>query len=833
MQEQMMNRQDILQRRLNRGLYVLLVVLFIVSGAAIIAFDTLKPSDSKLALEVGQAAPRDVLAPRSLQYESDVLLKSKREGEVAAVRPVYDPPDKSIGSERAQLARQVLDYIENVRYDDFATREQKRADLEAITALSLSRPVIDAILNIDDNEKWRDIDRQIIRLLERVMAGEVREDNIQSIKDTLPNLISATYNETEVKIIQEIVGDLMRANTFYNEELTRQQQIKAAEGVPAEMRTFVKGQMIIREGEIATEAHIEALDRFGLLEVKERKTAHFAGGLVAMVLLTAMLGAYIYKFYPDIITNSSFMILLGLLFLLFLGAAQIVDSNDAIQPYFFPGAALAFLVATLVGSQLAIVMNMVLAGLAGYMTGSSLEFGVIIGFSGTLGVLALGRTERINAYFVAGGVVCVASAMIAGLFALGADSSVDFFTVFLQVMGAVVNGTFSAAVALVGLYVISNVMNIPTSLKIVELLQPNHPLLQRLLREAPGTYQHSLQVANLAELGAEQIDANASLLRAAAMYHDVGKILNPHFFVENQADGVNSHEALDDPMQSARIIIGHATEGARLARRYRLPARIREFIMEHHGTTQVMYFYKQAQEQAEQMGETVDMEDFTYPGPRPSSRETAILMLADGCESSVRARRPQSREDIQETVDYIFEARLQSGQLDDSGLTLSDLRALRDTFLAALQGVFHPRIAYPGTPGQDALAAGAGELAQLQAGEQPGTDTPATEAARSFGGVMAAIVPSDSSTDTAESGPDASDTDEPPATVAAAASDGDTPPAGATDEAPAQDTEPDDSAADEKGATSLATAEGQAEHAETQAEAEEEEQEEQDRSPEV
>ncbi len=301
---------------------------------------------------------------------------------------------------------------------------------------------------------------------------------------------------------------------------------------------------------------------------------------------------------------------------------------------------------------------------------------------------------------MAGSVVGASGIGIAIFFALGADSPPDPIVVLAQMVGSAINGLLSAAVALAGLYVISNVLNIPTSLKIAELMQPNHPLLQRLLREAPGTYQHSLQVANLAELGAQRVNANASLLRVAAMYHDVGKILNPHFFVENQADGVNPHDTLDDPLQSARIILGHVTEGVRLARQYRLPNRIREFIAEHHGTTRVAYFYRQAEKRAENASEPVDDGPFTYPGPRPRSRETAILMLADGCESSVRARRPQSKEDIQEAVDHIFETRLRSGQLDESNLTLNDLRLLRDTFLTALQGMFHPRIAYPGTPSQ-------------------------------------------------------------------------------------------------------------------------------------
>lgn len=731
-------RQEQVQRWLHTAVYAVLLGAFVVGGASIIAYDVLIPSNAKVALEEGDVAPQDILAPRSLQYASDVLTEAKRDAEVAAVRPVYDPPDPGVEAEQSQLARQILDYIENVRYDAFATPEQKREDIEAITELNLDDSVITALLSIEDDTTWRAIDAQVMRLLERVMSGEVREDNLQSRRDNLPNLISASYSESEVKVITGIVGNLIRVNTFYNEELTRQAQEEARRSVPDEVRTFVRGQMIIREGEIATAAHIEALDRFGLLKVSRRQVERFVAGLLAMTLVTVVLGTYTWQFYPHVVTDPQFATLLGLLFLLFLSGAQAIDADGRVQPYYFPGAALALLVTTLVGAQLAIVMTMALAALAGFMGGQSLEFAVLVAVAGTLGVMSLGRTERLNAYFVAGGVVAIAAISNAVLFALGLDGPVDAFTLLSQIAGSLANGMLSAALALVGLYLISNVLNIPTSLKIVELMQPNHPLLQRLLREAPGTYQHSLQVANLSELGAQQINANASLVRVAAMYHDVGKILNPHFFVENQADGVNPHDGLDDPWQSARIIIGHVAEGDRLARRYRLPNRIRDFIMEHHGTTQVAYFYQKAVQRAQDSGEDVDPADFTYPGPRPQSRETAILMLADGCESSVRGRRPQSKQDIQETVDYIFDTRMQSRELDDSGLTLSDVRLLRDAFLTALQGVFHPRIAYPGAPGQGAEALPAGDVASLPPGAvesapKPVPDAPAQQPKSSDG----------------------------------------------------------------------------------------------------
>jgi putative nucleotidyltransferase with HDIG domain len=249
-------------------------------------------------------------------------------------------------------------------------------------------------------------------------------------------------------------------------------------------------------------------------------------------------------------------------------------------------------------------------------------------------------------------------------------------------------------------------MNLTTSLKLVELMQPNQPLLQRLLREAPGTYQHSLQVANLAELATERIGGNATLVRVAAMYHDVGKMLNPHFFVENQADGFNPHDMLDDPLQSARLIIAHVTEGDRMARRYRLPQRIREFIREHHGTTKPIFFYHKAIERAGGDTAQVDVGDFTYPGPRPQSKETAILMLADGTESAARAIRPRTEAEVGEVIHMIFERALQEEQLDECSLTLKDLKTIQQSFIETLQGVYHPRIAYPiAQPKKAALSA--------------------------------------------------------------------------------------------------------------------------------
>jgi len=217
--------------------------------------------------------------------------------------------------------------------------------------------------------------------------------------------------------------------------------------------------------------------------------------------------------------------------------------------------------------------------------------------------------------------------------------------------------------------------------------------LRQLLLKAPGTYHHTILVSNLGERAAEAVGADPLLTRVGAYYHDIGKTLRPYFFVDNQTDGVNPHDRLD-PHTSAQIIISHVKDGLEMARRHRLPLRLQDFIPEHHGTTLVSFFYHKALEQAGK-DEAVDESRFRYPGPRPRSKETAIIMLADGCESAVRATRPGSREEIDCIVRKLINGRLADGELDESNLTLRDLDHIRQAFVKTLQGIHHPRIQYP------------------------------------------------------------------------------------------------------------------------------------------
>jgi putative nucleotidyltransferase with HDIG domain len=689
-----------------RGVQVLTVVgsaiLFAAVATVIMSFNTFFLDRSVAALDIRDIAPRDIYAPLSLTWESEVLTEQGRVQEVAGVEDVYNLPDANVARQQTQIARQILDFINNIRRDPYGTTEQRIGDLQQITALDLSQGVLQNILEMDE-ETWRSVDEQIMDVLERVMQQSIREGDLPSVISRLPTQVSVRFNIQETGVITSVVGDLVRPNTFINLEQTDEARETASENFQPVSRTFVAGQRVVEQGNRLTPADLEALQQLGILDVspEERRAALIADVSQSfMVSITALIviGLFVARFSPDLFEQPRFVLLGALIYLLFLIGAQAVGGEgNAI--YLYPVAGMALLFVAILTTDVAIITSLGLGLMVGFMLGQRLELSVLVVVSSLIGILSLRRAERLNSYFFAGLMIALANIAVIIMFnfdfaPLSFQSTEDANSLLQLIFFAGINGILSAAVAMALMYLVTIMFNLPTGLRLVELSQPNHPLLQRLLRDAPGTYQHSLQVANLAEQAASAIGANADLVRVSALYHDIGKSLNAPFFVENQADGVNPHDEMGDAHRSAAIIISHVTEGDKLARQNRLPSRVRDFIMEHHGTTRVEYFYRQAMSSADNSDE-IDPSDFTYPGPIPQSRETAIMMLADGCESTVRARRPSSKQEIFEIVQGIIDARTRSGQLDESGLTSNDIKTIRSVFVDMLQAVFHPRINYP------------------------------------------------------------------------------------------------------------------------------------------
>jgi len=314
--------------------------------------------------------------------------------------------------------------------------------------------------------------------------------------------------------------------------------------------------------------------------------------------------------------------------------------------------------------------------------------------SSLTGVLVLGQARRVWTFFRSG--VAIAGAGMAMILAFRLPfSQMDLVGIATLVGGALFNGIASASLTLLLQYFLAQVLGLTTPLQLLEISRPDFPLLQFFLRNAPGTYQHSLQVANLAEQAAENIGADALLTRVGALFHDVGKAMNPTFFIENQAHGnINTHDDME-PVESSNAITQHVLDGIKLARKHRLPRRIDDFILEHHGTMLTRYQYSKALEAAGGDETKVDQEKFRYPGPSPRSRETALLMLADGTEARIRAGKPQNEEELSKIVHSAIEHAQTSGQLNNTQLTLSDLDKIAESFITTMRGSYHPRIEYP------------------------------------------------------------------------------------------------------------------------------------------
>ena len=339
--------------------------------------------------------------------------------------------------------------------------------------------------------------------------------------------------------------------------------------------------------------------------------------------------------------------------------------------------------------------RLILGILTAFGLDNSLDLTIFYILSSCLGVLTLGKGQRISSFLWAGLAVGAAGSTVLLAYRLTTPPFTDLIGLATLVTAAFINGIASAGLSLLFQYIFSQAIGVTTALQLLEISRPDHPLLQFILQNAPGSYQHSLQVSVLAEQAAEQIGADSMLVRVGGLYHDAGKALNPPFFIENQlGTKLDTHDEMD-PAASAQTIIQHVNNGVMLARKYRLPPRIHDFIREHHGTLLTRYQYTRAVEAAGNNLDAVDINQFRYPGPIPGSRETALLMLADGCQARVRAELPQTEEELRTVIRKVIDFCEKEGQLDNTRLTLRDLSIISSSFIDTLKNTYHPRIRYP------------------------------------------------------------------------------------------------------------------------------------------
>ncbi len=675
-----------------RGLARALIVIVLVATALFIVLSA-NITVGQENLIPGEIAPRDIRAQRDATFTSDSRTEELRAQAAAEVVPVTE----TIKSPTDNQEDQLLAYDTMTRRVSLVLDLRDRGSLEGdeiFDRLANDAPDIPfawrQLIAEFDPERWEAVASAGRMGLETILADPIRQDDLFDTRNRVHDLVTTDLEGTERELAGALAAAFVAATEIIDEEATAEQIAQARAEVPPVEVSVRAGQRIVNEGEPITEEQFEILDALGLTRPAVEVGTVF-GQMIVALLIASLLVGYLWRFEPEIwYRNRS--VLLFFLALVVSAVAMRIAADRTLLAFVVPTTATVLLLGILLPGAAGAVMAVALAVLAGVVNREALELTVYVLVGGLASLLAITRAERLNAFvrvfFV------VAAANVAVVLAFGAQEQRDLAAQAQLAGVGVINAAVSVALAAGTFAVLGNVFGIMTVFQMLELANPSNRLLRRLLLETPGTYHHSVMVGNLAERAAETIGADPLVARVAAYYHDIGKMKNPLAFIENQAGAHNIHDDLNAET-SARIISGHIRDGIDLGYEHGLPVQIIGFIPQHHGTSVMSYFQDKALREAGGREDLVDARIYRYPGPKPQSREAAILMLADGVEASVRSLDEKDEESIRAMVDRIVDGRVEDGQLDDADLTLRDIAQIKEAFVGQLLGMYHSRIKYP------------------------------------------------------------------------------------------------------------------------------------------
>lgn len=676
----------------------LIAAVSLISFAALTQPIGLRPTMQ--AVDVGEVAQITLQSPRDIEYVSEIRTEEARTAAESAVQPVYSPPNPAIARQQIERLRVTIQNIASVRGNIELTSDEKRSNILALSDVRLKLETIDYLINMSDS-RWEIVQSEAVRVLEQVMRRAIYEDKLDAAQSGISSFVSLTLNEQQSALVTELVAAFVVPNSFFSEELTTAARQAARDAVKPIVYTYKTGETIVPAGELITPADVEAFQQLDMISLGQR-WEDMLGAAAIIVLSAVLVPLYFFRRKRSAVINDPrSLLVIAVVFVAFLIGARLF-TDRTLAPYGYPLQAAGLLIATLFGLEVGFVISIPLGLLAAYGLSNTLDLAPYYLLSSLIGILALGPARRFWG-FVRAGIAIALSGLVVLIAYRFPFYSPDWLGAVQFIGIAAFAGFAAASITLLLQYMFAQLLGLTTAMQLLDISRPDSPLLQFFLRSAPGTYQHSLQVANLAEQAAEKIGADPLLTRVGAQFHDIGKALNPTFFIENQIPGsVNTHHDVN-PEEVAATIIRHVTDGIQLAKKHRLPRRLHDFILEHHGTLITRYQYNQAMEAAGGDITKVDIEKFRYPGPRPASRESALLMLADATEARARAERPDTDDDLRKLVRSVIETVQKFNQLDDTLLTLRDLNLITESFATTLRGTYHPRIQYPNAkvPDQD------------------------------------------------------------------------------------------------------------------------------------
>lgn len=669
-------------------------LIFIVTAIIIYSILVTALVQQKYTLNVGDIAKLDIKAQREVENETATEINRAKAVEIIGKRTVKIP---EIADDAISNIEKIFNTVRQLN-SKAASAERSLTEKEKIAELKDKSPVNN--FNLENYQILINLDTKEIDDLEAFLKDAIKDlYDFTTINENKPEeitmaqgIIATAFNNSnfskDIREIGMIIGNgQIGPNSVYDEDATNRLIEEAKKSVKPVM--IKKDQIIVKEGEPVTYEQRTLLESLGLLDSSnnfEWPLYLSLAGLVCLVLLLQWF--YLYKYQIEIFKDTKKLIMINVLSIIAILLARVLG---VISLFVIPLACIPMLMTILIDDEVAIALNILNCILISVAVKFNLEITILSILNSIVGVILLKKMQQRNDILFSS--IYIAMINLVLYLSMGFLLSNSIVDVFKRAAFVFLASIISGILTIGFLPFFESIFDVVTTVKLLELSNPNHPLLKRLLLEAPGTYHHSVLVANLAEFAAESVGANPVLARVSSYYHDIGKIKRPYFFKENQIGNENPHSKIT-PNLSTLIIISHVKDGLELAKEFNIPKVIQDVIQQHHATSLVKYFYitmKNSSDNPEEIKE----EDFRYQGPNPESKEAAIIMLADAVEAAVRSIQSPTKGKIEEMVINIIKDRLNNGQLNNCDLTLKDLEKIRKAFLKVLSGIYHERIEYP------------------------------------------------------------------------------------------------------------------------------------------
>lgn len=690
-----MSHQNILQK-------IFLFFLLIILITFILALNSIS---GRIILKVGEVAPRDITSPESMEIIDKKATEKLKEDAVKSTPEVYNLNLVSIEN----VDKELLDFfsiIKEIR-NQYKILEEKQIRNNQETDAIINDYFIDNDLKILaerysfdrgstlinliklDEFSLEGVERNVNQSIKRVMQQGIKEDDMEEAVKQVIRDISGLSSSPYTAIISGEIGEkFLKPSLFLDKEATQAKRQEAAVAVKDVKEVIRKGQIIVRKGEIVTNTHLERLEALGLQSPVIRFKNIF-GLLLTNIILILLLNLYLFNYHQNIYNDFYKLTLLGVIYL---AAIILAKTVGGISGYLIPTAFASMLIAITLDSRLALWVTFLISFNIGFIFNGEIDYMITALAGGLIAIFSIRKATQRSSLTRAG--LLIAGVNVLSITAFGLIDRNSAEIILQNYLWGILNGITSVILTLGILPFLESFFDITSSFKLMELSNPNQPLLKQLLVEAPGTYHHSVVVGNLAEAAADEIGANSLLARVGAYYHDVGKLKRPYFFAENQEAYKNIHDELE-PSLSALVIASHVKDGIDMARKYKLPKKIVDIINQHHGTGLISYFYHRALQTNEDKSSEVDEESYRYSGPKPQSKEAGIILLADMLEAEARTLSNPTASRIKNLTQNVINKNLINGQLDDCNLTLRELNRIKDVFARILTGMFHNRVEYP------------------------------------------------------------------------------------------------------------------------------------------